>query len=393
MSAEALERAIKAGVAKLPALARRYLEETHFDARTWSHLGSSIGTTTDATARRAERNVVRGDYAWPHEFAAMGTWSESDRALWKKRGDALLAQGKVATIVMAGGMATRMAGVVKALMPLDGNVNFLDARLAIEHSRIGGKTEMRPLWLMTSLATHTALEHFVNKKDRKETIRLFQQDMGVRFSGAGEVWLDGAGAAGLSAAGHGCLIDAVRRSGLLRDFIAQGGEYVFIVNIDNIAATLDPAILGWLASQPTAPGLVEVCDRLSSDRGGVVLHNNATGFDEIVEEFRLPRGFIGSDSAIFNTNTFLVRADVLQHTKVTEAWLEVEKKVDERSVIQFERLIQELTAAVPMLYLRVPREGVATRFLPIKDTVDLTMKAKEIRALLAASDAREARCP
>ncbi len=382
MLAEALERTIIAKVAELPALAQRYLEETHFNPHRWAELGTSIGKNHDPVARRRERNTVRGNYAWPTEFPSVSAWLESDALTWRERGTALLAQGKVATIVMAGGMATRMAGVVKALMPIDDNVNFLDARLAIERERLGRANIPRPLWLMSSLATHDALTQFVNETNRQDHVRLFRQDMGVRFADDGNVWLDDSGHASLCAAGHGCLIDAVRRSGLVAEFIAKGGEFVFIVNIDNIAATLDETIVGWLASQPSAPGLVEVCDRLATDRGGVVLHNNETSFDEIVEEFRLPEGFIGGDATIFNTNTFLVRADVLQNTHVTEAWLEVEKKVAERPAIQFERLIQELTEAVSMRYLRVPRSGPKTRFLPIKDTTDLTTKASEIRVLL-----------
>ncbi len=382
MAAVALERTILAKIAELPGSAQRYLEETHFDASTWARLGASLQEPIDAVARRTARNVVSGDYAWPGEFPNVASWADGDAQAWKRKGADLLARGKVATIVMAGGMATRMAGVVKALMPLESNVNFLDARLAVERGRLGGANLRTPLWLMTSLATHEALEQFVNNTDHQDTIRLFRQDMGVRFTPDGNVWLDGSGGASICAAGHGCLLDAVRRSGIGADFLAQGGEYVFIVNIDNIAATLDETIVGWLASQPSAPGLVEVCDRLPTDRGGVVLHNKSTGFDEIVEEFRLPSGFVGSDASIFNTNTFLVRADILQNAKVTETWLEVEKKVDGRAAIQFERLIQELTQAVAMRYLRVPRSGPQTRFLPIKDTSDLATKATEIRSLL-----------
>ncbi len=387
MSAAVLESVIVAAIAKLPAGAREYLEQTRFDARTWAELGASIVATGRADQRRAARNCVHGTYAWPSEFAAMTQWSAGEICGYETKGAALLAAGKVATIVMAGGMATRMAGVVKALMPLNDEVNFLDARLEVERARLRALSVHAdgPLWLMTSLATHGALAAFVNQHDRQDSVRLFRQDVGVRFTAGGDVWRDASGSAGICAAGHGCLIDAVRRSGLLADFIAGGGQYVFIVNIDNIAATLDPTILGWLASHAHAPGLVEVCDRLATDRGGVVLHNKKTGLDEIVEEFRLPPDFRGSDAAIFNTNTFLVRADVLLRAPVVPTWLEIEKQVNGQPVIQFERLIQELTMIVKMLYLRVPREGKNTRFLPLKDKDDLVARKDEIAALLKHS--------
>jgi UTP--glucose-1-phosphate uridylyltransferase len=385
MSPSELETVIAAAIAKLPADARQYLEETRFDVRTWAELGASVAAMADGDVRRARRNRVRGNYAWPGAFAAMAQWSRDEVSGYQQRGAALLSTHKVATIVMAGGMATRMNGVVKALMPLNDTVNFLDARLEVERARLrelGAHAPQPALWLMTSLATHDALARFVKDSDRQESVQLFRQDVGVRFRSNGEVWADASGAAGICAAGHGCLIDAVRRSGLLSDFIARGGQYVFVVNVDNIASTLDPAIVGWLASHADAPGLVEVCDRLPTDRGGVVLHNRDTGFDEIVEEFRLPPDFRASDAEVFNTNTFLVRADVLLHAPVAPAWLEIEKRVNDEPVIQFERLIQELTAVVNVLYLRIPREGTATRFLPLKDKGDLAARKDEIVALL-----------
>jgi UTP--glucose-1-phosphate uridylyltransferase len=385
MSAAALAKVIVAEIAKLPASARAYLEETRFDTLAWAALGASIATTDNADERRAARNRVHGNYAWPGTFDAIAQWGETEKRTYHEKGAALLGAGKVATLAMAGGMATRMAGVVKALMPISDSVNFIDARREVERVRLeelGVPSAVLPMWLMTSLATHDALAEFVIKTNRQDTVQLFRQDVGIRFTSGGDVWRDSSGALGISAAGHGCLIDALRRSGLLEAFLACGGEFVFIVNIDNIAATLSPAIVGWLASHESASGLVEVCDRFPADSGGVVLHNHDTGLDEIVEEFRLPVGFSGSDASIFNTNTFLVRADVLLHAPVVPAWLEIEKQVNGQPVIQFERLIQELTTVVKMLYLRVPREGNDTRFLPLKDMTDLTARKDEIAALL-----------
>jgi UTP--glucose-1-phosphate uridylyltransferase len=66
------------------------------------------------------------------------------------------------------------------------------------------------------------------------------------------------------------------------------------------------------------------------------------------------------------------------------SWFEVEKKVDGRVAVQFERLLQELTAAMPATYVRVPREGVAARFLPVKDHDELARRQADIRAALFA---------
>ena len=56
----------------------------------------------------------------------------------------------------------------------------------------------------------------------------------------------------------------------------------------------------------------------------------------------------------------------------------------ERTAVQFERLLQELTAAMPAAYVRVPRDGVAARFLPVKDHDELARRRDDIRAVAAA---------
>jgi UTP--glucose-1-phosphate uridylyltransferase len=62
----------------------------------------------------------------------------------------------------------------------------------------------------------------------------------------------------------------------------------------------------------------------------------------------------------------------------------VEKKVDGKVAIQFERLLQELTSAMDAAYVRVPRDGSASRFLPVKDFDELAKRAGDIRAVAVA---------
>ena len=85
---------------------------------------------------------------------------------------------------------------------------------------------------------------------------------------------------------------------------------------------------------------------------------------------------------MFNTNTFLVRADALENADIAWSWFEVEKKVGNGAAIQFERLLQELTGALPSAYLRVPREGKESRFLPVKDNEELARRRGDIEAVM-----------
>jgi UTP--glucose-1-phosphate uridylyltransferase len=47
-------------------------------------------------------------------------------------------------------------------------------------------------------------------------------------------------------------------------------------------------------------------------------------------------------------------------------------------VIQFERLVNEVTSFLPSRYLLVPRNGVGARFLPVKDNEELAQRRGEV---------------
>lgn len=67
--------------------------------------------------------------------------------------------------------------------------------------------------------------------------------------------------------GHGDLFAALAYTGLIPKLRSNKIEYLFISNIDNLAATLDLSILGWL-SKYSIPFAMEVCRREESDRKG-----------------------------------------------------------------------------------------------------------------------------
>ncbi|WP_437621973.1 UTP--glucose-1-phosphate uridylyltransferase [Sorangium sp. So ce1151] len=146
-------------------------------------------------------------------------------------------------------------------------------------------------------------------------------------------------------------------------------------------ATVDPAILGWHLAHGD-PLTVEVVDKVGADRGGGPVRWN--GKRIITEEFRLPHGFDPAAVPVFNTNTFIVGAAALDALAMDWTYVEVEKEVGDRKAIQFERLLGEITAALEPRFLRVPREGVASRFLPVKDVPELERRRPEIEAIARA---------
>lgn len=371
---------LKKQLASLDPDVRRRLEAAGFDESRFLALASTLSSSEgDAEARRQARNRVSGAVTAPvpGEIPALPAAGSAEDQRLRARGRAALAAGELAFCTMAGGMATRMGGIVKALAEVTGGETFLSLRLAENRAARARAGRPVPLLLMTSEATHQAIEAALATAGAPSHVACFMQDLSLRLTPEGGLFLDDDGAPSIHATGHGDLVDALRRSKLLDGFLASGGKYVWITNIDNLGATIDEALLGQFI-EATERGVDVQCEVApkAGDTGGIPVH--AEGKLQVLEEFRLPADFDPSTVDVFNTNTFLVRAEPLANAPLTWTYFEVEKKVAGRPAIQFERLIQEITAHLPTTYVRVPRDGEASRFLPVKDMGDLARLRSDI---------------
>ena len=71
--------------------------------------------------------------------------------------------------------------------------------------------------------------------------------------------------------GHGDLFEALYNSGTLDQLIADGKEYLFVSNVDNLGATVDLSILGHFAKSG-AEFIMEVTDKTKADvKGGTLI--------------------------------------------------------------------------------------------------------------------------
>jgi UTP--glucose-1-phosphate uridylyltransferase len=370
---------------KLPGSVRTQLDDAGFDQKLFLELAATL-TEGDAATRRQTRNTVKGEVAppRPHEIVKIPPLSSNEADAFRERGEDALKNGELAFCTMAGGMATRMGGIVKALAEAWDGHSFLDLRLGENRSASERAGRAIPLWLMTSEATHDALAAALKEKGAPAHVALFMQNLSLRLNPDGTLFTDDAGEPSIHATGHGDLVDALRRSKLLEDFVGKGGKYVWITNIDNLGASIDPLLLGMFIAA-SGSGAVQVqgemC-RKEGDKGGIPVH--AEGRLQVVEEFRLPKGFDPATVSVFNTNTFLVRAEPLLRHPFTWTYFEVEKKVDGRPAIQFERLIQEITAHLPSTFVEVGRDGAESRFLPVKDFDELAKRRPTIEVVAKA---------
>ncbi len=358
----------------LPAEIRELLLRHRFDRSRLKRLATRLGGETD------EDNRVRGAVTAPADgdVSVLPPPGSAERRQLEEDGLAAIARGECALTVLAGGMATRMGGVIKALVQALDDETFLDLRLAEVRSieqRSGGRV---PLWLMTSHATDRGIREALGQRRDGDRIATFTQHLSVRLTPEGRLFTDDAGAPSLHAPGHGDLPDALKESGLLGRFVEGGGRVVLVANLDNLGATLDPAIVGWHLSHGK-PVTCEVVDKVGSDRGGIPVRLD--GRPVVLEEFRLPDSFDPTRVRVFNTNTFHFDARRLAELDMEFTFFTVKKNVSGKSVIQFERLIGEVTSMLDTAFLRVPRDGAESRFLPVKDHDELTARRGDIEAV------------
>ncbi len=362
---------------QLPADARETLAEYNFDEQRFLKLAERLRSGDD------DDGVVHGKIEPPYDGditkVPEPTSAEYERA--KAIGEAELRAGRVALVVLAGGMATRMGGVVKALVEALPGKTFLDLRLAEIDALTERYGNAPPLWLMTSDATDEKTRAALDGRLNDDQIATFTQYLSLRLTPQGDVFLDEHGQPSTHAPGHGDLPDALRRSGLLQRFVERGGRTLMLTNLDNLGGTLDPAIIGFHL-QHGKPLSSEVVDKLENDRGGIPVR--VDGKLRVLEEFRIPATFNPETVRVFNTNVFHVDAKALLELEMDWRYFTVKKKVGGKEVVQFERILNEITGELPTQYVHMPRVGEHARFLPVKDMPELEQRRPELELVARA---------
>ena len=182
--------------------------------------------------------------------------------------------------------------------------------------------------------------------------------------------------------GHGDIYPSLLDSGLLDRWLAEGCQYLFVSNADNLGASLDLHVLSYFA-ESGKPFMMEVAARTPSDsKGGHLAQRN--GRFLLRESAQCPKADLPQFQDIqkhrfFNTNNLWIRLDALKDLLkqnngfVPLPLIKNQKTVDPRdpnslTVFQLETA---MGAAIQCFEnsggLLVPR----TRFAPVKTTSDL----------------------
>jgi len=352
------------------------LERFGFDEELFDSLRSRVASGDLSQ----ESNLVQGSIEAPRAGDVTPLPSPGHERYDELRSEGLdaLRRGEVAQVVLAGGMATRFGGVVKAVLTAVDGMSFLEAKLvqtAALEREVGVAV---PVALMTSFATDTAIRQHVAERGLGDPL-VFNQFVSLRLEASGELFRDDEARTSLYAPGHGDLFQALRRSGTLAALRERGVRVVTVSNVDNLGARLDPVVVG--AHLVSGRPLTCEVARKEGDMGGAPVR--VRGSLQLVEGPRFPSSFDQDLVPVFNTNTALFELDALD-ADYDLSWLYVLKDVDGRRAVQLERLYHEVSAFVPTQYLEVPRRGPRGRFLPIKTPADLERAEDDLRELVSA---------
>lgn len=360
-------------------MVEQLLKAYGFDEATFKKLQNLVKETI-ATGEAIESiNAVQGEVSPISSSQYVDIQAiESDIQL-DNLGIQAVKEGRIAVAILAGGMATRFGGGVKALAEVYEGLSFLELKLrSIEAlaERVGKKI---PVFIMTSFATHQAInEVLAQRRSSWLSIETFAQGISIRLTKEGEIFYDDHNEPSLYAPGHGDFPFYLKRSGILDRFKESGGTCVFLSNVDNLGATTEPSLIG--AHMNSAKSIsAEIVDTLAGDKGGAPML--VDGVPQILEAFRFPPHIDAAQMPVFSINSIYIDLDALESPGPL-SWFVASKKILDRPCLQFERLVGQLTAFHSTGFIHVPRTGIESRFEPVKDVPELERRKENIKALL-----------
>lgn len=283
---------------------------------------------------------------------------------------------KLVVLKLNGGLGTTMGceGPKSAIQVRKGK-NFLDLCVRqVEHLNKKYEADV-PLVLMNSFNTDKITQKIVYKY---ENVRSFAQSVFPRISDDTLLPICSShGDAALYPPGHGDIFHSLNRSGMLDELLKEGKEYLFVSNIDNLAATVDFKILEYM-HENNVDFVMEVTDKTRADiKGGTLIeYSDSLSLLEIAQvpperksEFTSVRKF-----KIFNTNSAWINLKVMKEL-IDKNLLALDIIENRKSPPGLgERVIQLETALGAAIKFFPNARGVVvprTRFLPVKACSDL----------------------
>ncbi|MGE5193969.1 MAG: UTP--glucose-1-phosphate uridylyltransferase [Deltaproteobacteria bacterium] len=262
------------------------------DLATLTKLIELAETSHESPAQMALRAVPPAQLV---RAAANDEGEKCARAAARETGEALLRAGRVGAILVAGGEGTRLGfPYPKGQFPIgavSGKSLFqvLAEQLLARARRAGAPI---PWYVMTSDATHDETAAFFEERDffglNGDDVRFFRQGtMPAVDRQSGQLLLASKHELALNPDGHGGLLAALDRAGLLDDMRRRGVDFLYYHQVDNpLARVCDPAFLGFHVERDSEASTKVVAKLSPQERMGVVV--DVDGRTQIIEYSDLP---------------------------------------------------------------------------------------------------------
>ena len=244
------------------------------DEKTKAKLQQEIADNVDSATLQRLRELVRGgEVTCPTSSITpfpgvvdLASASASDRAEWERVGYELIASGKVAVLLLAGGQGSRLGydhpkGMYSLGLPSGKSLFEIQANRILAVQRLAkarlpgasprGAGDLIDWYVMTSDATDAETRAFFAEKNcfgiPAARVHFFQQGMLPALNAAGEMLLERPDKIALSPNGNAGVYQGLVKSGALAEMQAAGVKLVYQYGVDNVLAQVcDPTFLGFV---------------------------------------------------------------------------------------------------------------------------------------------------
>jgi UDP-N-acetylglucosamine/UDP-N-acetylgalactosamine diphosphorylase len=186
--------------------------------------------------------------------------------------------GKVAAVLLAGGMGTRLGvdgpkgaydiGVTKPLYIFEQQMKNL--------AEVNAKCGVRvPLYIMTSDKNHDQTTSFWKANNYfgypETEVKFFKQDMAPAVDFNGKIFLETKDTPALSPNGNGGWFSSLKRAGYVDELKARGVEWLNIYAVDNVLQRIaDPVFVGATIDSGVNCGAKVICKTNPYEKVGVL---------------------------------------------------------------------------------------------------------------------------